>query len=448
MGLRSRVVKAARAAARELLKTRTIVKSVGVGYGLRDTRVTPTLRELVTSLCEVAWHPANLNAGAVGAAGMRLYVKRGKGTPNYPVKGLTRSERDGLRARTKGIANRIIQGGDVVEVTSHPALDLLENVSSMFDGFNLMHLTQMSLDIIGRMVWIVEINDTGDNGESYIFPITGHKVIPYYTTDGDIQYKLPDGTTLDQSKAIIFRQPDLDDPYLSVWSPMRSIFRSCGLIDLDIDLAWSMMASRARPDVLLFPKGEESVVGDDERERLELQLNNMYATGVGGALVGQVPLDAVNIGYTAREMDAVKRIENLTERIYNAFDVPIAFSTKSTNMANLQAAMIQHGRFGLVPRLTRIAQVLNQQYCKRWDDSLFFWFDDPVPDDQLNRVKVQQIEYMIGKKNPNELRAEDGLPPRDGGDEYTKQQTPMMAGGDGSQVDPKKSGKNKDTQAA
>jgi hypothetical protein len=58
--------------------------------------------------------------------------------------------------------------------------------------------------------------------------------------------------------------------------------------------------------------------------------------------------------------------------------------TTNTNMANLEAANLQHILFAIGPRLARADEKLNEQLVPRHDPSgrLFLASEDPTPGDQ------------------------------------------------------------------
>jgi hypothetical protein len=101
------------------------------------------------------------------------------------------------------------------------------------------------------------------------------------------------------------------------------------------------------------------------------------------------------------------------EDICNAFHCPIAFFTKETNLANLQAADMQHLAKCIHPRLTRRDEKLNEQLVPLYDPSgrLVLASEDPTPIDQDLTIKQQENDLKYGVVSINEVRSERGLPP-------------------------------------
>jgi hypothetical protein len=106
------------------------------------------------------------------------------------------------------------------------------------------------------------------------------------------------------------------------------------------------------------------------------------------------------------------------EDICNAFHCPIAFFTTNTNLANLQAADMQHLSKCIHPRLTRRDEKLNEVLVPQFDPSgrLFLASEDPTPVDQDLTIKQQENDLKYGVVSINEVRSERGLPPVPWGD--------------------------------
>jgi hypothetical protein len=71
----------------------------------------------------------------------------------------------------------------------------------------------------------------------------------------------------------------------------------------------------------------------------------------------------------------------------------------------------------ILPKLRRIEQKLNEQLAARFDDRLFFAFDNPVPEDKEYHLKEIQTNLSTGLTTINEERAKLGMEPVAWGDE-------------------------------
>jgi phage portal protein BeeE len=104
--------------------------------------------------------------------------------------------------------------------------------------------------------------------------------------------------------------------------------------------------------------------------------------------------------------------------IANAFPAPVAFLTRQTNTANLQAAESQHMSKAINPRLERRDERLNEQLMPIYDPTrrLFLASEDPSPVDPEMRWQMMQINMRYGVLTINEARDGQGLPPVPWGD--------------------------------
>ena len=374
-----------------------------------------TPQELVDSTLETAFFCANLNAMAVSQQPMKLFViKRSRGQKtNFDTKGISSERRDYLKSFPQ--LQKAFAMGELEEVTEHPLLTLLEapNPYPWIDGFNLTWFIQMSLEIIGRSVSLIREDALRLPEELWPFPPAQIEAVQSQTTKELKGFRTTNtngvkGDLMALKKLLVFAIPSLQNPYIQVTSPMAAVAQSVGLMDLDLGLAWSMMVNRARPDAFISPK--EAGMDEDEAERMMERFQKIWTNsgGDGGVLITESPVNITQLGYNMRELDQLKRVGLHETRVYNAFDVPPAFGTPNSNMANLQAAIFKHAKYAVLPRLMRLAIGLNRQLTPRYDPSLIVWFDNPVPQDEQLRAKGRQIKLETGERVINDFRAEDG----------------------------------------
>jgi hypothetical protein len=90
------------------------------------------------------------------------------------------------------------------------------------------------------------------------------------------------------------------------------------------------------------------------------------------------------------------------------FHVPLAFLTKQTNLANLQAAESQYMSKAIHPRLQRRDEKLNEQLIPIYDSTRCL---DPEATWQTMKINIQYTVVTI-----NQARDAHGLPPVPWGD--------------------------------
>jgi len=101
------------------------------------------------------------------------------------------------------------------------------------------------------------------------------------------------------------------------------------------------------------------------------------------------------------------------EAIANAFGVPLAYLTKETNLANLEAAQGQHAEIAIGPRLRRRDQKLNEQLVRLFDPTgrLYLESDDPAAASKDFVLRQEDQDLNRGVRTINEVRAAHGLEP-------------------------------------
>src|SRR5262245_12844512 len=117
------------------------------------------------------------------------------------------------------------------------------------------------------------------------------------------------------------------------------------------------------------------------------------------------------------DVSALAEVGATREDIAAAFGVPMAFLTRETNLANLQAAERQHAKV-IYAKLRRRDEKLNEQLIPLFDPTgrLFFDSDDPRPQEtEQDRLQEMQ-DLLLGVLVINEVRAQRGLPPVAWGD--------------------------------
>jgi hypothetical protein len=134
----------------------------------------------------------------------------------------------------------------------------------------------------------------------------------------------------------------------------------------------------------------------------------------GGPMVTE---EAFDLKQLQAQMDIIAIAGVSKETIHNAFGVPMALSTKETNLANLSAARQQHALLAVLPRCNRSEARLNMNLVSLFDERLFLAYDNPVPEDVVQKSLMRKNNLSNGVTTINEERAEDKREPVEWGDE-------------------------------
>jgi HK97 family phage portal protein len=376
----------------------------------------PSPNELLAELKGIAWSCISLNAAVCANNPPRLYVTTAE--HQRPPKCLTRPihprTETRLRARVQPSAARA-KTARIEEVLDHPLLTLLQQVNPVHNSFDLWELTQTYLEVHGKAFWYLSPGPFGVPEEIWILP--AQNVSPRRKPDSPNLidfYEYRSGARAQNfppEQVIFFRYPDPRDPYLGGLSPLRAAFEQIALTSSYAATKGAIYDNQAIPSAVISP---EEVIGEEERDRLESQWNQKFRRGgTGKVLVAESGMRVQVLSHSMGDLAALADMAATKEDILNAFHCPIAYFTGQTNLANLQAADIQHLSRCIHPRLTRRDEKLNEQLIPLYDPTgrLFLASEDPTPVDKDFTIKQQENDLKYGVVSVNEVRAERGLPP-------------------------------------
>jgi HK97 family phage portal protein len=382
----------------------------------------PTPNELMAELKGAAWTCASINASVCATFPPRLYVAT---HPDQPAtrcltKALDRRAERRLR-QLPHLPPGLTKAQKIEEVLEHPLLTLLRQVNPVHNSFDLWELTQLYLEVHGRAFWYLDF-DPVLHVPRAIWILPPQNVTPRRRPDSPRlvdYYEYRSGAReqrFQPDEVIFFRFPDPRDPYLGGLSPLRACFEQIALLSDFTAFKKAKFENHAIPDALVTP---ETLIGEEERDRLETQWNSYFRRGgAGRVVVTENPMKLQVLAHSMGDLAALADIQATKEDVSNAFHVPLSFLTSETNLANLQAAEHQHMAKAIGPRLQRRDQKLNEQLLPLYDPTgrLFVASEDPVPVNFENNMKELELKLKYGVLSINEVRQADGLDPVPWGD--------------------------------
>lgn len=381
----------------------------------------PSARELLQELKGAAWACISINSSVCASYPPALYVAThaGQARPKCATKALKPAAERRLRGNPQ-LPTRLKTAESIEQVLEHPLLDLLARVNPVMNAFDLWELTTLYQEVHGSAFWLLEPNALGVPGQVWVLP--SQHVTPHRSPGSGRPvdwYEYRCGTTSERyapEDVIHFRYPDPRDPYGSGLSPLRASWEQVTLSSEYSAFKVAKFRNRALPDAILSP---EEVIGEEERDRLELEWNAKLGRGGNGkVIVADSPLRMQLIEQSMGDLAALAEQGRTKEDIANAFHVPVAYLTTQTNLANLRAAESQHMMLGILPRLRRRDEKLNEQLVPLFDPGgrLFLASDDPKPlDADADNAEITR-NLKFGVVTINEQRGAIGLPPVPWGD--------------------------------
>ena len=390
------------------------------GYiDLWSTQQEPDANALIESYRGTAYACANLCAQGVAATPLRLYVTTGKGQERAKCGTRPLDSRRVKHLEGKAhLAHKLAGADDAEEVTDHPILTLLDQVNSELDGFTLMEFTDLYQEVVGTAYWQF---DYTLGIMTAIWVLQSQYVTPIFVKGKLVKYEYGTGQhkqDIPADQVLAFHMPSLVNPYYDGLSPLRAAYESVHLQEQEAAQGQALLNNMARPDLVVTPKTDYGTVGEVAQRRLRNRFKREFRRGkAGGIAILDGQYDIKPITFSPKDLQMATLHHLTKEDISNAYGVPMSLlQTKDVNRANAQAGHYQLAKNAILPRCRRMEQRLTQRFCARFDERLFVAFDDPVPENRELVMAERKQNLDTGVLCINEVRAEEGMEPTEGGD--------------------------------
>lgn len=382
----------------------------------------PSPTRLVEAYKSIIFFCTNLNADAVTALDLRLYVASGgvRAKPRSlcgPVK-VTEARRNYLAQRAH--ASRLVTSSvEVHEVTNHPILDTLDHPDpdGYFDRAQWVNLICRYIDVVGTAY--IKAIDGPMGPPDELWPLQSQYVWPQRSgMSALIDHYQYFTETYKFDELMRFRlRPGLRDPYGSGYAAAQAAWEYAQLEDKFVSVQEQVLGNGPRPGLLVSAKDPETAPGEPERKRFEQDLNRQHGRGMQGrALVTNGAWNVNPVTYPPADLAGLGISEYDLERTGNCFSIPPPFFSKDTNLANMVAAETAHAKKGVQPRCDAIASRLTRE-IRKYDERLFFAFDPACGEDAERQAKIIDLGLKNGRYTINQVKAMDNEPPVPWGEE-------------------------------
>lgn len=320
------------------------------------------------------------------------------------------------------------------EILEHEALSLLNFVNPYMTESQLMTITSIYQDLLGEAAWVL-IRGAGKTILE-IWPLrpdwievvpSKEKFIEKYIYKPGGGFK---GVDLKPEDVIWFKDLSPTNPYRG-YGKVRA-----GALAIDIDTYMSQWSRN-----FFFNSGIPSVIFKTNKT-LSPEVSNRYMEQFRTNFVGRrnahkIALleggdwDVQELGGEAREMDFLESKKYIRDEILAMFGVSKANLgiVEDVNRANQEASDARFMKNVIKPKLITYVGVLNELFLPNFkDSSLFFNFEDPVPEDVEAKLKVYDNALKNGWMTINEVRREEELEDLEGGDVVYLPFTPTELG--------------------
>lgn len=351
----------------------------------------------------------------VASTPWQLYVKRKDGERAVldgqvkEIKRLTGSDRQ------KAIADSVA-AGDLQTVASHPFLDLIGNFNSLHTGLSGRRVTQQHLDLAGESFWLIERDRRGMPASLWPVPPSWVKSTPtvrrpmfrmgFRGWHGEIP----------ATEVVWFSELDPANPYGRGSGTAQALGDELETDEYAARHVKSFYFNRARPDLIVSPKGDDTSMEESEVRRLE----EGWTRASGGFWRGFKPfflrraVDVKEIDQSFRSQQLVQLREferNVCIQVFGVSPEIFGIISGGGNRATITMAEYIYGRRTLVPRLESMRAVMQERLLPEFDERLILNYDSPV-------TKDAELEMEAAKAAPwaltvNEWRARQGAAPLD-----------------------------------
>jgi len=361
------------------------------------------------------------NSTGVASVPLRLYsTKQGTKTKlNFPTRKVLYPQRAYMES-SKILQPYLAKAVEVVEITEHPFLDLMKNVNSFWNQFDMMELVTMFLEQTGDAYWYIPRNKLGMPVEIWVLPSQNMTIVPSKETFiSHYEYRARGQgtpTMFSPEEIVHFRYPSLTSLYYG-WSPFYAAIDSVNINNYMAQYSNATFKNMARPDMVFETKDE---IDGPTAQRMLRSWKEKYQ---GAANVGKGAF--LPPGYTAKPFSmSPKELEYLKGRAWTRGEICAIYgqtealiATEGVNRSNMDAAIYFWMKETIRPRLMRIEQKINEQLMPMYDERLFVAFDDCVPQNRELRLTEIKTHFDTGYSTTNEERRIDGKDEIDGGDD-------------------------------
>jgi len=383
---------------------------------------------LIRAYKNIVYTCANKNATVMSRQKLHLYMVSPKGfnSKSYKTANLnnTKNKADVLMRSPGNTKSLVLYSDDydISEIVEHPFLDLMETPNSTFSKTEFLQLSQLYMELTGNCYWNINKNAFGIPDSLYILP--SQYVEPVLGNDRYIDYYkyISKNSTVRFGVDQILHNRFPNPANISVGvSPLEAVTDSVNLDTASLAYANAIMKNMG---VLAGYFRAKENLSKDVFEKLKGELLRF----MGYKNAGQTPLLDNNLEYVPTSIDPSVLFDAMITKktdkdICRAYGVPISLvDTDNVNKANAQTGSSMYEEHTIDPRLRLLADKINQViiplYPQKSGVKIFCAFDNPAKEDNAFVLKKQESFTKLGIMSPNEVRKEEGLPPRDGGDDF------------------------------
>jgi hypothetical protein len=357
--------------------------------------------------------PVSKIASSVSMLHWRLFYKQGKdelGRPR-PIRDV-RTQRMALLQRKAAIAQGLDKG-TLQEVDDHILLDALCNGSVAIPGQATWKISDAHIGLVGEAFWLKERNAVG--APIAYWPIPSYWVIDTPSPNHRfyrVSFRAWQGLIPDTEIAW-FKDPDPVFPYgrgSGIAQVLADEYESDEYAAKHIK---QFFYNRAKPDFMVYPKGEMNNMGEDQVKALERRwLDNQQ--GFWRAFRPQFLSREVGIHEFTQNFQHLQLNElrsHSRDTALQVFGIPpeILGVIENSNRSTIDGAFYAYHKLCVEPRAEFWRSELQRKIVPDYDPRLIIDYDSPVQEDV--EFTLQAYQAKPSTVTIDEWRKLQGLPP-------------------------------------
>mgnify|MGYP001570659669 FL=1 len=396
--------------------SRTVVSSWADG---REQYHPDNQTTLVDAFKDWVYVCSSRNASTVAKTPFKLFLaKRYNGRILVPTRSISKKTKDYVYSNQSSVVKDILSKAvSVEEIIDHPFLQLMRKVNPFIEGFTLLELTQLYLELTGNAYWYVYANEFGVPLQLWVLPSQHVKIIPSKNKfiEGYTYTIGMDSIPFDISEIIHFKFPNPKNLYYGK-APASAIVDVLNTNENMNKYENSLFSNNCRPEGILQT---ESELSSESFERLKKDWKENYSgtNRVGKVAILEKGLKYSPITFPPKDLSFPSGRKYNKELVAGAYGIPLSMlATEGATLGNAYVQDKQYASYTIVPRLARLEEGINGRLLSRYDSTIFFLFADPVPENAEFELIKRVAEVKAGIRTINEIRAEDGLEDVEWGD--------------------------------
>ena len=381
------------------------------------------LAKLVAECTGWAYACAQKTANTVAQVPLRLY----RGVPRNAIgKGVREAVE--VRKLDKHVKDRMFNNAslfrslnkavDIEEVLVHPWYELLREANRNLGGFELMQLTVLFKQVTGNCYWLVPKTPQGTPTELWTLPSQFVKIVP----DPDKFVKMyryglgADHVDYEPEVITHFKYPSLKSIYYGS-GPLEAAFLSQVLNEDFDEYEKAMLDNGAVMPAYFVP---EVPLSPGAMGRLRKDIQRIHGGHKNAGKLGmlQQGLQLLPAAWSPKDINYAIGMKMTLEKIAGIFGVPLSkLKVDNVNRANADAGNYSYMKDTISPECVALSAQINQDIMPQYDEKLFVFFDDVVPEDEAFKLLQEESRLKTGVTYINEVREAEGLDALENADE-------------------------------